>query len=254
MNNNIIVLMNDYKEFKFNSNVIESLRFASNRWGCTFCEITKLQEPFINEKLTISAKLLWNRLLIMENFINYDKVLCIDTDVIINSKSPNIFEELDSDSDLAVVLDGNPGRFKNDFFIKSFVNTILNINIEVYSKNIPNFNFEEYSNKYFNGVVLFNPKNIKENIQKFKNFILNNNEILNLLFQNGNFVDQNLPNAWFTSSPEIKIKYIKNEWNWIAPDIEQEYDMFLGPMIPWIYHFCGTNLSKERLESYDRWK
>ena len=253
MENNIIVLLNDYKEFKFNSNVIESLRFASNRWGCTFCEITKLQES-INEQVSLTAKLLWNRILIMENFINYDKVLCIDTDVIINSKSPNIFDELDNDNDLAVVLDGNPGRFENDWFKKSIVNTILNINIEVYNKNIPNFNFEEYSNKYFNGgVVLFNPKNINKNIQKFKNLILNNKEIQNLLFQGVNFVDQNLPNAWFTSSPDIKIKYIKNEWNWIAPDIEQDYEIFLGPMVPWIYHFCGTNLSKGRLNDYYRW-
>ena len=67
-------------------------------------------------------------------------------------------------------------------------------------------------------------------------------------------VDQSLLNAWVTADG-LDLKLLDNTWNWIAPDCVEEYEnLYLGPMQPNIYHFCGAHLAKERCETYDRWK
>jgi lipopolysaccharide biosynthesis glycosyltransferase len=248
MERNLIVTLNSYKNFEFNNQAIESMRHAASRWNADFYEKTYFESDELPGK-----KYIWGKFWIFNNFENYDNVLYLDSDTIINSKAPNIFNEIDNIHDLYVVLDGNPGRFENDFFKKDYVYNFSrkSNSIETFFKKIKNFNEEKYFNKYFNsGVILFNVKKFKIYFNEFLKF-LNDDEIRDYL-QNGG-CDQDMLNAWF-STKDIKIKYLDNTWNWIAPDIVEEYEMFLGSMIPNIYHFCGTNLAKERLKDYDRWK
>ena len=78
-------------------------------------------------------------------------------------------------------------------------------------------------------------------------------DLLNEKNYGDHFINQNCLSA-FMSGRNEKVKILDDTWNWIAPDISQEYNKFMGPMVPNIYHFCGTNLAKKRLETYDRWK
>jgi len=249
MSNNLILVINAYENFSYNSQSIESIRCAANRWKCDFIEITDLKYE------SLPHKLFWNRINLINKFNFYDKILFLDSDIIINAKAPNIFNELTVE-DLAVVLDGNPnGRFENDWFKKQFSTHVMNLEncVDVFKTEIPNFNYDDYWNNYFNmGVMLINPKTISKSLNRLKINIFNNKNFYELL-QKGWHTEQNFFNAWLTNDG-LNIKILDNKWNWLAPDISDEYDMFLGEMKPWIYHFCGTNLSKERLNTYDRWK
>jgi lipopolysaccharide biosynthesis glycosyltransferase len=249
MERNIIVTINNYPNFKSNEESIESFRNAATNWSCDFYEKKTHEDSKLPGK-----KFFWDKFWILNNFKEYDNVLYLDSDCVINSRSPSIFNEVENDYDLFVVLDGNPGRFSDDFFkniySKNFSNKANehNIFINIFKK----FNVETYVENYFNaGLMMFNPKRFSKHLESLNNTI-NSEEILKL-FNNG-LDDQNLLNAWVLESG-VKIKYLDNTWNWIAPDISQEYEtMFLKPMIPNIYHFCGTNLSKERLKTYNRWR
>jgi lipopolysaccharide biosynthesis glycosyltransferase len=245
---NLIVTLNSYEEFKYNEQSIESMRHAARRWGADFYEKTYFEDENLPGK-----RFIWGKFWLLNNFENYDNVLYLDLDTIINSNSPNIFNETNDRDILYVVLDGNPGRFKNNFFKKnySYNFSIRNNSINIFNKIIDFFDEKKYFDHYFNaGIILYKPKKFKPHFEEFLKFI-KNDEIQEYLKNGGG--DQNLLNGWF-STKNIDIKYLDNTWNWIAPDIVDEYDMFLGPMKPNIYHFCGTDLSKERLKTYDRWK
>lgn len=248
MNRNLLVTINSYPNFEFNKQSIESFRFAANKWGCDFYEKTYSENNGLPGK-----RYIWDKFWILNNFTNYDNVLYIDADCIINTKSSSIFDEIDDENDFYVVLDGNPGRFENDFYKNIYSKNFSNKSNEhvLFEKMFDGFNIEDYLKNYFNaGMMLFKPKKIKKYIEQLNSFVITD-EVLNYFNNDGE--DQNLLNAWILNT-DIKIKILNNKWNWIAPDIHDEYEMFLGEMKPNIYHFCGTNLSKERLTTYDRWK
>ena len=250
MENNLIVVSNIFSEFKFNNQNILSIRHAAHRWGCDFLEITHEK---LNPKLDGLTVLGQTRFRMMTDFNDYEKVLIVDPDIVINSTSPNIFDELTPEYDLAVVKDGNPGRFQNyDFKSRHVDPFVAPHGIDMFEKYIIDFNFEKYIENYFNiGVFLFRPKQIFPETVKMINLIHKYPEFIEGINKTG-FIQQNLINAWFTFS-NTNIKILDNTWNWIAPDIHLEFDMFMGKMIPNIYHFCGTNLAKERMNDYQRW-
>ena len=170
MNRNLIVTINSYPNFEFHKQSIESFRFAANRWKCDFYEKTYSEENGFPGK-----RYIWDKFWILSNFTNYDNVLYIDADCIINSKSPNIFNEIDDVHDFYVVVDGNPGRFEDDFYKNIYSKNFSNkSNEHVLFKTIFNsFNIENYLNNYFNaGVMLFKPKKIKKDIDMFNSFSL----------------------------------------------------------------------------------
>jgi len=245
--NNLIVVLNAYDEFRFNSNTVESIRLAANRWKCSFLELTEAKHSELPQFK------LWNKLWMIENLVQYDKVLYIDMDTIINSKCPNIFEELSEDQDMAIVKDGNPGRFQDNFFKIQYVDNIMNFDdaVNVFSKYFKHFNLEQYSEKYFNsGIMLFRPNRLLKYSLELKELIFKNPELMEFLSRSW-ATEQNILNGWFTSSG-INIKYLDNTWNWIAPDMENHsLDI---PMHKNIFHFCGTDSSKYSLLTYNNWK
>lgn len=254
---NLIVVHNAYKNIDFTKQSIESMRYASHRWQCDFHEITQFN--FVDAP----DHIFWERLWVFENFLNYEKVLFLDADTIINSKSPNIFDELTTQYDFGAVLDGNPnGRFKHDdnwYRNHSYNFHSIHNSIEIFEKYIPNFNYKNYWDTYFNaGVFLYRPKKLLPIISELKMLLFENREFYNYMDRIKNqdiFAGNNILSA-VISVYHDRLKLLDNTWNWIAPDDITEYndDMFLGKMKPNIYHFAGTDGSKESLKTYDRWK
>ena len=257
MSKNLIVVQNAYKDITCTAQSILSIREAAHRWGANFYEITNIQFP--NSPHPISRDRFW----VYEEFINYEKVLVVDSDVVINSKAPNIFDELTSDFDLCGVLDGNPnGRFKdNDGLLRDSLSkraAFIENTEDLFKRYIYNFDLQKYWDNYINhGVILFRPEKMRGLVKDFKKIILDTEEMyLYFSVKSGSwFSDQNIFNA-LVSVNNIRLKILANDWNWVVPDIQEEWneDFYLGPMRPWIYHFCGTPNSKEDLKKYDRWK
>ena len=246
--NNVVVVLNAYDEFRFNSNTVESIRYACSRWKCSYLELTEPRYKSLPEFK------MWNKIWMVENLKQYDKVLYLDMDMVVSAKAPNLFDELGPNQDLGVVLDGNPGgRFVNDFYKKEHVEIVLTLDdcINVFKNNVPNFNQDHYRDRYFNtGMLLFRPDKLIGEIERLKDTLLNNKELFEYLSRSW-ATEQNLLNGWIGSS-NINIKYMDNKWNWIAPDMENH--ALEKPMEAYIYHFCGTLGSKESLLTFNNWK
>lgn len=276
--NNLIITINSYSNFKFCENSIESIRYASRRWKSDFLEIHSL----LDDTLSISENLFRIKVESIEKFQNYDKILFIDNDTIINSTSPNIFEQLEDGYDLAAVLDGNPGgRFKDDSFRNTYSKNNSNeLNLEIFKKYIE-VDESLYFEKYINvGVLLINPKLILPKIVSFMNHFSSTDELSKSMYQC--FMnEQNILSLFMSHFCNIKL--LDNRWNWIAPDMAGKHgyvsdhfdpntgnlvdwqetedypptwadNFFRGKMHPYIYHFCGAANSKNFLDGYDRWK
>jgi lipopolysaccharide biosynthesis glycosyltransferase len=260
---NAIITINICDETHFNKvkNPIDSIKHAANRWKADYIEIGSVKYPEYNPNILrdsgswngFTGTKMWQLIWIMENYTQYKKILILDTDIIINSKAPNLFS-LMANEDIAAVLDGNPNRLDNVFYNNS-VNILSDINncIEHF-KHLYNFDEKKYKKNYINtGVLLINMETMCYKIKDLKEQILSKKEIFSYIEKHDSPIDQNLFSAWVSCS-NLNLRILSNEWNWIAPDSYQEYDEYLGPMSKMIYHFTGTNLAKERSESYDRWK
>jgi hypothetical protein len=183
-----------------------------------------------------------------------------DPDVVINEESPNIFNLMEPTTDLCVVHNINRDRVSTPYFEKISVTiSKLHNSIDIFQRKINNFSENTYLENYFNmGVFLYRPKSLFPIIQEMKEMIFNDEELMKYLSfkECGDwFPSQNFTSAYLTHS-NLNIKFLSKEWNWLAPDIHTECDeeYFWGKMKPNIYHFTGTDLSKERLKTYTNWK
>lgn len=257
MSKNIVVVQNVFDDPELTIQSMDSIRHAAKRWGADFYELNTVHHP------KAPNPFFWDRIWEYQFFGQYEKVLVVDPDIVINVKAPNIFDELTPEYDFCAVKDGNPGdRFADPVYLRDSItkrNALVGNTIEIFEKNIEGFTFEKYWENYFNvGVTLFYPERTNQMMKRIKDLIFNNSEIYQYVNFNGGgiwFSPQNLINAVFVSE-NVRIKFLQNEWNWVLPDIAEEYHngFFLGPMKPWIYHFTGTSGSKDSLKSYDRWK
>lgn len=251
---NLIVVQNVFEDLSKTEQTIQSIRFAAHRWKADFYEMSY----FKNENSP--SAIFWDRIWAMESFQTYDKVLIVDPDIIINEIAPNIFDLLDENSELCVVKNVNEGRISEDFF-KQISDNVANIHdsIKIFKEKIENFSEDNYLETYFNmGVFLYRPKALYPEIQKLKELIYTDEEVYEYCSykKKGDWYhSQNLTSAFLTHS-NLKIKFLTKEWNWLAPDIHTECndDFFWGPMKPFIYHFTGTNLAKERMINYTKWR
>ena len=248
MDNNIIVVPNVFDDFYFNANAIESIRYACKKWNCNFFELKK----FMHVSHKIKNGVTSNRFWMMKYFIDFDNVLILDPDVVVNSKSPNIFDELKG-FDFAAVHNSNPTRKTTYDHMQSVNNLLSNIGIEILSKNFNNFDKKKYYEMCVNGgVFLFNPKSVKPIIDNIIDIVEKNEEVEKILHSEWIFI-QNLISAALSCS-NLKIKILNDTWNWIAPDINLEWDLFCGPMHSNIYHFTGTAGSKDSMKMFYKWK
>jgi lipopolysaccharide biosynthesis glycosyltransferase len=246
--NDLVVVPNVFDDFYFNANAIESIRHACKRWGANFFELKK----FMHVSNHIHNGVTSNRLWMMKYFTDFDRVLILDPDIIINSNASNIFDELGS-YDFAAVHNANPTRMSTYSHLKPVTDFLSGVGVDVLERYIPRFNKQKYYDVYFNGgVYLFNPKKLAPVTDQILYLANTNVEINKILHEEWIFI-QNLISGVLSIS-NLNIKTLDDTWNWIAPDINLEWDLFCGPMHANVYHFTGTDVSKDSMKSYTRWK
>jgi len=87
---NLVVVPNVFDDFYWNSNAIESIRYACKQWNANLFEL----KTFMGTSDKIHSGITSNRLWMMKYFTDFDKVLILDPDIVVNSKSTNIFDDL----------------------------------------------------------------------------------------------------------------------------------------------------------------
>ena len=211
---NIIVVQNVFDDLSKTEQSIKSIRFAAHRWESDFYEMS-----YFKNKNSPSI-LFWDRVWAMESFRNFDKVLIVDPDIVINEESPNIFDLMEPTNDLCVVHDINRDRVSTPYFERiSLIVSKLHNSIDIFQRKINNFSENTYFENYFNmGVFLYRPKSLFPIIQEMKEMMFKDEELM---------------------------KYLS---------FKECGDWFWGKMKPNIYHFTATNLAKERLKTYTNWK
>jgi lipopolysaccharide biosynthesis glycosyltransferase len=245
---NLVVVPNVFDDFYWNSNAIESIRYACKQWNANLFEL----KTFMGTSDKIHSGITSNRLWMMKYFTDFDKVLILDPDIVVNSKSTNIFDEL-GEYDFAGVHNANPTRKATYEHMSRVDQYLSSIGIDILEKYLENFNRERYYDYCINGgVYLFNPKKLNKVTNYILHLIETYEEIKNTLNEQGFFI-QNLISAALSVS-DLNIKILEDKWNWLAPDINLEWELYCGPMHANIYHFTGTNDSKNSIATFDRWK
>ena len=246
--NNIVVVPNVFEDFYFNENAIESIRYACKRWNANFFELKK----FMHVSNKIHNGVTANRFWMMKYFTDFDRVLILDPDVIVNSLAPNIFDEL-GEYDFAGVHNANPSRVATYEHMNRVDKYLSSIGLDILEKYFLNFDKTKYYQTCINGgVYLFNPKKLEPVTNRIISLIETYEDIQTTLDKEWIFI-QNLISAALSTS-ELKIKILDDKWNWLAPDINLEWDLFCGPMHANIYHFTGTPDSKNSMKLYNKWK
>lgn len=246
--NDLIVVPNVFDDFYFNTQAIESIRFACKRWNVNFFELKKFMHVSDKIKNGVTSNRFW----MMKHFIDFDRVLILDPDIIVNSRAPNIFDEL-GEYDFAGVHNANPTRKTTYNHMQTINKHLSSVGIEVLQKHLLNFNENLYYNTCINGgVFLFKPTKLKPVTEYIIKLIEENQDIQDILHTEWVFI-QNIISAALSTS-NLNIKILDDTWNWISPDINLEWDLFCGNMHANIFHFTGTPGSKDSLKIYDRWK
>ena len=178
MSRDCIIVINAYQNFIRDENSIESIRAAAKRWGADFIEINRLVE----KGNSIGKKLFFTR---YENLVklsfSYDRILIIDNDTVVNSNSPNIFDEL-GDHEIAGVLDGNTDRFSGNWIKDSIVRHIVNLFDYECLNDALKFDRDRHFEKYLNeGVILWNAPKVRGKVINFLNLIESKPKILEAL-------------------------------------------------------------------------
>lgn len=229
---NILVTLNINNILTDNSK--SSFLFAADRWQVDFLEF---KENFFTDYYPS-----FNKFKILESFLDYDRVIFLDADTLINHLAPNPF--LTYFGDFCAVKDVHS---KN-------INFILENNIEL-DYLTPYFNFirqnidsktnDDYIINFFNsGVMMFSPSKTYDIIQKNKKLLPNVNDEnkLHLI----SHYEQALLN--YIIQNNFTIEFMNSKWNVIDPDTERQMDGF-------IYHFTGkkNDFLKTKINSY-KWK
>lgn len=221
----------------FCDNARKSIDFATSRWNVDFVEVKKLEWPKLHPCFTKFA--------LIKKLIGYEKVLYIDSDILIRSDAPNPFELYKSDPFCAVHDIHSDLDFTSDYFW-SFAEYFLVRHMRVIKKHIDiNLDEMEYIKKFFNaGVMLFDPRVISSIIPD--NVGTSADVSVDVLCSESHY-EQALMNYYIQKS-EIPIRYLDKTWNRIDPDIS-------GVMTDYIYHFTGMkrHLVRPVLPTYS-WK
>ena len=222
-------------------NVRYSFINAANRWGCKYYEITK---DYVNEQ-----QLFFNKIIGIKNYIlsnsNINKVLYLDSDMLIRKDTPNPFNLFTNDDLVYMVKDVYPSYTKK-FLDEKYYPSIIYPCLDTAHKRlnlIKNFDqvYLEYAGWFCNcGMYLFTPRNCLKEIYSF---------IYNMPEYNAASFDEQA--SWnYILKYSNKLTHVDYTWNYINPDISS------GKMNNYIYHFTGFNNHinlKKMVLTYD-WK
>jgi lipopolysaccharide biosynthesis glycosyltransferase len=242
--NSIIVL--NYNNVLCN-NTRESLLNASERWKCAYTEIQHIEIPSYLYPSFYKINMLIN-------FTNYDQILFLDSDILIRSDAPNIFN---------IFTDENKFYCVNDIssrYDDNLINRVRNlVHIPYYNvlKEECGFSLSmnDYCSGFFNsGVQLFNVNNFISCLNNFKKYILteeNINKHCGKLINGGRYGwshhEQALWNFCVRNEKQDLVEYINETWNCIDPYTDK------NTMNDYIYHFTGSrnDILKKLIVNYN---
>jgi len=209
-------------------NVKKNHSLLARKWNCDYITI--------KENFYENCYPSWNKFYILEN-LNYDRVLFLDSDTIINPECPDPFVYKD---DFIAVKDMHDICLNDPILLSKTIADYITPHFD-YLKSVDKSLNNSYIEKFFNtGVMLFTPKIISPLIKKYKNLI-NTNKL------NGtSHREQTLIN--YIIQKEIDVFYLERKWNVIDPDITK-------PMDGNIYHFTGPRNKELKKEIFNyKWQ
>ena len=226
---------------KVSKNALDSIDYACNKWNADRIIITKSLQPHDFHDM-------FTKLFLPNVIKNYDKCIYLDTDVIINSLSPNPFLLYNDPEKIYVVRDMQQSFLSNDDKNNFKESTLCMPWFDICQKAFQiNINSNQYKNNFFNaGMFLFSPKNhnyIFSKIQSILKYIPDS-------YKGIHQVEQALLNYSFMYYLKNKLTYIPKEWNYIDPPLES------NKMEGFIYHFTGWHYQeyKRKINSFSQWK
>ena len=241
MSNVVISFFIPSEGYTHSQNAYNSVKAACERWGCEYIVFKQPIQPagFHN---------MFTKLFLPSLVSSYKQCLYIDTDIIINSTTPNPFDVFSNEKNIYVVRDMQQSFLTKDQK-EEFKNTQLCLpwlNVCEDALGIK-FDKQSYKDNFFNaGMFLFSPIN---HMYVFKKIITALNNITGK-YKNIHQVEQALLNLAFMYFLDKRLIFINKKWNYIDPDIDNEY------MNGYLYHFTGWYYEKYKTEinKYTKWK
>jgi lipopolysaccharide biosynthesis glycosyltransferase len=213
---------------------------ASQRWNCKFYEMT--------ENLVGSQNVCFNKVVGIKDYWSkhpeIDRILYIDSDILIRNDTPNPFELFNDCNYIYAVKDVYADIWDSNRLEEYRRDVIDPWVMKVHHTLKYDVDINEWINTYpkwfFNaGMFIITPKNHINEI----NLFIDNIPIENVHGR----IEQAMWNYILKYSDKVRL--IGYEWNYINPDISD------GNMKHYIYHFTGKNwiLLKQKLPTYN-WK
>ena len=241
MNNIVISFFIPSEGYTHSQNAHDSVKAACDRWGVEYLIFNKPLQPtgFHN---------MFTKLFLPSLISKYKQCLYIDTDIIINSTTPNPFNSFNIDQNIYVVKDMQQ-PFLTDIEKENFKNDQLCLPWFNICKNALGITFDKqyYKDNFFNaGMFLFSPTNHMYIFQKIISALNNITENYKSIHQ----VEQALLNLAFMHFLDKKLTFIDKKWNYIDPDINSKN------MDGYLYHFTGWyyEIYKTEINNYTKWK
>ncbi len=227
MNKNGVLVINMPPENKFTSNQRNSFRSACNRWQCDFIEFVKGWEPYPPTSFKLKAF----------DICPHDRILIMDSDMIIRSDAPNPFTFTNPEYFYAV---RNQQPHHIDFYREINVEIAReNINRILTQKFIQNkISVELISNTFFNGGFLMISRQYHEEIFVLANYLMLGVEQVN----------------WHDQIPlNIAAHTILGGYHDLGYEWNYQFPTDLNKMTSYVYHFAGHDNKYEILKKVN-WK
>jgi hypothetical protein len=189
------------------------------------CKVVVLDSPFMDTNITSMA---WQRYYAMdlldESNIEYDQVLIVDADTIVHPNCPNFFEMTSHK------YTGIYECISYDWVIKS---------VECYRNYLfNNFNFNVWN--YINGGFQIFNKSHKKFLEKFKQFYIENKELIFNIESNIKLGTDQTPINFFLQKEMVDMTILPYEFNMTGLYVAEgltEHLPFID--IGYVYHFNG---------------
>jgi len=221
------------------SNVLESQIHAANRWGCKYIIEHKPNDLFKDCYPS------WNKISALydkEFYYNFDRILILDSDILINIKAPNPFDLCNYNA-FNVVRDSHYKYINDKETLNKHIKDYITPHYRYFEIRSHDISFSYIKNFFNSGVMMYSPAKLLSrdiNNPKYTNIILDS------ILDGTSHREQAIIN--YIIQAEIDINYLDKTWNIIDPNISK-------PMRGYMYHFTGKDWSglKEKVKTYN-WK
>ena len=211
----------------------EYSNYSINTWKW-WCNKNDVDFMLITEHDKRFGRPVWNKELVYEKAVGYDKIGIVDSDTMIKWDTPNIFNKFEKDEFCGVV-DNINFRWLYD-------------SINVYNKFFPDISMD--LNSYFNAGVLFFGNKYLSIFENVLNFYLDNQEELDN-WKLGGGKEQTILNYHLVKH-KVKKKELTPNWNLLGMHVKQFFShnwQLNEDKTPFfikygnIWHFTGFSIS-----------